>query len=515
MRSFLGLRQFRHQIGALFTADPKIARPLMWATAFCLPTAPCGLKARTGSPLRALARFLTLLAVAAGPSVVAAQVLPGGTGPYTVDVTYDDSIVIDYRINGTWHRSHVSVRGAYETANSANIISSQLYCLDPNVPYRIYANAAPGSSGVANYFMSGYTVVSLPDSPPTMPQSWNPVDWNALDWDAINWLVINGYRGDYYGNDAESQASVDRLQGYYPSLGGGITAKIAMMATKAAIWTIVGGSTFELLFPPFLSSTEQTVFMALVSNMVASATTAATTVPPAPSEFRLTLDESGATLGAPSGGYRYYGPITATAEVDNPGILLTPPILDKIFLILSGTDTAGIELVHVVGGASLPIDSLYGTTTPTPYISGTPIAFTNTGGNIWRTDNPDPNSTFYLKIPATRALGNNGLAIDAVAGIDDQPLALGGTPLIFIYENNLQQDWDAIQPFIGMASNDDKAIAYAQARLTRAGPPGPAAPIPALDLPALALLSIMLALLAAAARRRGAKTGRETRKVAS
>jgi hypothetical protein len=462
---------------------------------------------------------LTLLVVAAGPAVVAAQPLAGGTGPYTVDVRYDDTLVIDYRISGTWHRSHVSVRGAYETANSANIVSSQLYCLDPNVPYRIYANASPVSSGIVDYFMSGYTVVSLPDSPPAMPQSWNPVNWSALNWDAINWLVINGYRGDYYNNDAESQASVDRLQGYYPSLGSDITAKIAIMATKSAIWEIVGGSTFDLLPPPYLSSAEQTVFLTLVSEMVSSAINAAAvtpTVPPAPSEFKLTLDESSAIFSAPSGGYRYYGPIMVNAEVDNPGILLSPPVLDKIFLTVSGASITGVELVQVSGGASLPVDNLYGTATPTPYIPGAPITFTNASGGIWRAGNSSPDSIFYLKIPETRAFGSNELTIDAVAGIDDQPLALGGMPLIFIYENNLQQDWDAIQPFIGMATNDDKAFSYAQARLTRGGPPVPAAPVPTLDLPALALLSIMLALLAAAARRRrDVKAGRGARKVSA
>ena len=425
--------------------------------------------------LTALTWFLTFLATA-GPGMAVAAPIPAGTGPYTVDVTYDSNLYIDYHLDGVSHRSLVSIGGAYDTVNGTPAFS-QIYCVDPGIPYHDNANVVSRGVGIEGVSMAGYTVVSPPEITATTPQGWN--------WNAISWLIINGYQGDYTNDDSVSQASVAALQAEYPSLT--IDKTIALIATKVAIWQVVAGSRFQLdgVSPASLSDVQ-----ALANALVADAEAAAGAGVPAtpPVSFTLALDNSGATLTS-SGGYQYYGPIIANANLDNPNTPLAPPIpgLDKIFLSITGTDTAGIQVVSTPGGAALPTDDLYGTTTSTPYIDGTAVPMTDRGGNVWSTN---PGTTFYLQIPASRTLGSSALTIDAVAGIADVPLT-GPTPLIFIYENNLGQDWNAIQPFIGLAPSDEYAFLYAKARLTRNAPPGV---IPTLDAKSLGVLALFILL---------------------
>jgi len=429
--------------------------------------------------------ILTFLATAG--SAVAA--IPDGSGPYTVNVVYDDTIYIDYRLNGVWHRSLVPIGGAYTSSDGPDStpIAGQLYCLDPTVPYYDVANITNNSDETETVTMSGYSTTSLSGSSVAIPQNWN--------WNAVNWLIVNGYQGNYSTNDLVSQDSVERLQALYPALGTAITPEIALIATKVALWEIVAGDNFEFLDTSLSSSSDKTTVNTLIQDMVASAQSASAPTEPVTSatNFKITLDDSSANLTS-SGNYQYYGPITVHAELDNPNRLLDPsaPSLDKIFLTVTGTNTAGIQLVSSPGGTALPsgTDPSYdGITTATPYISNVSLTRTDSGENDWSND-----SVFYLEIPASRTLGSGALTIDAVAGITYVSLA-AGTPLIFMYENNGEQDWNAIQPFIGLATSDQQAFLYAAAQLIRSNNPSTAVPVPALNDKSLLILAMFVLLL--------------------
>jgi len=56
------------------------------------------------------------------------------------------------------------------------------------------------------------------------------------------------------------------------------------------------------------------------------------------------------------------------------------------------------------------------------------------------------------------------------------------------------QDWTAIQPFVGMVTNDADAFLYAKAQLTRSAPPGTGIAIPALDAKSLGVLALFILL---------------------
>ena len=377
-----------------------------------------------------------------GVRVTPQQAYADSGSSYTATLRYYDSIMLTYRLNypsgGIWS-------GSGDVPVGGMGVSSQIYCADPFVPFHSMATTtwdAPTAATLDR--MDGY-VVAAPWAASATVQQHD---------DALRWLVWYGYRGDYLANDATSIASVARLNARYPGIGPvAIDKKIALMATKVALWKLLVGDSFTIL-KTSLTANQQITFDRLVAALISDATT----LGPADkrgTELVIEIDGGGLPLSHSSGGFDFFGPLTVTASLEDSigGDIQTT--LNDVFLTVSGPDSASIEFVDALDGA-LPSGTIYGTSQAAPYLESS--GFWDDGG-VWTS------APFFLKVPADRLPPGGGhLTIQAFARAHDVPL-MAGTPLLFVFENGGVFDWNYVQAFIGAANDGMWADLYAQARL--------------------------------------------------
>jgi len=284
---------------------------------------------------------------------------------------------------------------------------------------------------------------------------------------AVAWIAANGYRGIYTetgylddSDNAESQASVARLNNMFPGIGT-IDKTIALMATKVAIWKVVGGDSVKVEKTTLDGTPARDTFDALVDGLVSEAQEALMpgVKPLISGEIRTTnlnieidpainafYDDNVGTA------YNYYGPLTVTASLTNGPSGL--PDLQKVFLTASGADSSGVMFVSQKTNNpsdELAKDRIFGTDRNAPYVGG------NIAGAKWISDE------FYVAIPKNRSPERGDrLQVKAYAMAPDVDVA-EGTPVVLAYAENGVQDWTAIQAFVGGAAYGQRADLYAEA----------------------------------------------------
>ncbi|MCL1829331.1 MAG: DUF5979 domain-containing protein, partial [Oscillospiraceae bacterium] len=287
-------------------------------------------------------------------------------------------------------------------------------------------------AGVTTDTMSGY-VAAAP---------WALSGAMRRDADAVNWLITNGYRGDYLADNSESRASVERLNALFPNIGF-IDKKIALMATKVAVWMVLAGSDVEITGTSLDGDEiKRDTFYALTDALLSRAGGPADE---STTSFAIALDDSVAEHSRDSE-YHYYGPLTVSAEIKNSSGALN---IAGVFLTVSGPDSVDVEIVKEIGGSAFPSDTVYGTTVSGFYL-----------------DTYD--SDFYLKMPNARGENYNSpadlLTVKAMARAKDV-LLTAGTPVTFVYGADGVFDWDYVQAYAGAAADGMYADFYAETML--------------------------------------------------
>ncbi|MCL2884479.1 MAG: hypothetical protein FWF49_03210, partial [Oscillospiraceae bacterium] len=172
--------------------------------------------------LSAVALFALLVSLSA-PAAAA------DNNQYRIVLRYYDPIQITYTIQypasddrGEWTGPEdvpVGGVGVPDANNKFGInpyLSTQIYCVDPFTPFH---GQVPGLGGSFEWDTGSMadTVTGYVEAAP-----WVTSGAMQVYGDAVRWLAANGYRGVYnYGgtDDAESQASVARLNTMFPSIG--------------------------------------------------------------------------------------------------------------------------------------------------------------------------------------------------------------------------------------------------------------------------------------------------------
>lgn len=395
--------------------------------------------------------FLLLVFIMALP--VASGSVRADDISYAATIRYYDNIQITYTLKypsgGVWSGSGDIPIGGLE-------IADQVYCADPFVPFHSRADSSVWQNGATVDKKSGY-VVAAP---------WAVTGAVKQSAEAVNWLVTNGFRGNYLvADDPVSVASVERLKNLYFGLPGNIDKEIALMATKVAIWKTIAGDSVVISRTSLDSNPlRRRTFDALVQAMVTEATSGSPRNTGADTTtFAITIDGSRVQLFHADATHTYYGPLTIKAGLTGmDGVGDPVPLLDGVFLTVTGQELSGIEFVEDDAlGAPLPSGSVYGTHDAAWYLPGGAFTRDDDRGGQWES------SEFYLKIPNSRHDSDHApedlLTIGAMAKATDVPL-LEGTPVLFVYESGGIQDWDHAQAFIGAAKEGMTTNLYAQAR---------------------------------------------------
>jgi len=399
---------------------------------------------------------------------VAAGAVDNGTGPYRIVLRYYDPIQITYNIKypagdnrGEWTGPEDVPIGGVGTPGTGKYdidpyLATQIYCVDPFTPFhsRVPNGNFEWNGGAMADTVSGY-VEAAP---------WNMSGAMQAYGEAVQWIAANGYRGIYGYNGGENQESwdsIDRLKLLYPAITP-IDKEIAVMATKVAIWKTVAGDSVQVLKTTLDNSpTRRAAFDALVNALVEDGKANRTIGAAVTTAFDVKIGDTGATYDETTDlTYNYYGPMTvkATLKDTDPRPSAVIPPLDKVFLTVSGPESTGVMFVdgsynRIDGGAAARI---YGTEDSSDqYFSNK--TFDGTG--TW-TSPP-----FYMAIPKTRTDPPRGdeLLVRAMAGTLDVPVR-AGTPVVFAFQpaGTSIQDWDAIQAFIGGASEGKNVSMYAE-----------------------------------------------------
>jgi len=425
----------------------------------------------------AMALVLGMVVSFVAPSAMAAG------DPYRMVLRYYDDVQITYSLTypaaGTPSpvvKAEDVPIGGVGTPDASNVyalndvVFPQVYCVDPWTAFHSQVTT-PGIGGSSKWFPAangdtGYTADSVSGYVDAAP--WAGTGALQTYADAVNWLATNGYRGDYVHNptltdDAESQASVDRLNAMFHTLAGyngAITKEIALMATKVAIWKVVGGDGVQVVKTTLDNRTDgsRAIFDALVDALVNAALNPSSrpTSPVMPSSLSLAITDAGATytVGTLNTDYSYYGPMKVVATLnDAPGDLSG---MTQASLSVSGLNSTGVAFVPAFDAdpatTSLNTGKLPGTAKILPYISGTG------SGDTWTSDE------FYLAVPKERTPDNGDqLVVKAQAKAPAVEVA-EGTPVVLAFQqSNGVQDWDAIQAFIGATTGDQTVDLYAEA----------------------------------------------------
>ena len=396
---------------------------------------------------RFISVLLVIIILAAGMQttmLAQGQVFP----PYTMTLRFTDDIQItytyDYPSRGVWTRAEDVPIGGTE-------ISSQVYCVDPFVAFHSRVTDLGGSSGFeAKTWSTVDTVTGYVDG-----ALWAYSGTYNREVEAVKWIVANGYRGNFLAHDADSRASVARLQ----DMSGiaDIDETVALMATKVSIWKILAGDSVTVastsIDGPAGTSARREAFDALVAFLVDAAVSGGgfpgeTAV----TSFSISLDiGSYEQKNQSSGdGFDYYGPVTVNAELLN---YTGSPDEIKVFLTAVGFDSGAISFVNTTFGA-LAEDEICGTNTPAPYVT---VGNGSAGGGT---------AEFFLKVdPSIRndadPSGDN-ITIKAMAVAEHTGL-VKGTPVTYIFADDDVQNWDMIQAFAGAAGSDAYANLFADA----------------------------------------------------
>jgi len=395
-----------------------------------------------------------------------------GNDPMRIVLSYYDPIQITYTISypassdkDKWTGPEDVPIGGVGVPDPANefaispYAATQVYCVDPFTAFHSRVGGLgghfqwnTGTGGMADT-VAGY-VSAAPWIMSGAMQTYGA---------AVGWVATNGYRGTFnYGktDDAESQASVARLQAMFPTIGT-IDKTIAVMATKVAIWKLVAGDSVTVLSTTLDGNpARKATFEALVSGLVNAANAAATGVPMpgqlATSSFSLQVGPSTTPTyddtSDPS--YNLFGPMTVTGTLNNPAAGGDLSGLTGVALTASGLESSGVKFLASPSAADLlPTGTVPGTTQPAQIVAGSAT------GGVWTSDE------FYLAIPKGRTPDRGDtLTVNAMAMAPDVPV-LEGTPVVFAFADPTtgQQNWDTIQAFIGGVAAGQSVNLYAEA----------------------------------------------------
>ncbi|MCL2882307.1 MAG: Cys-Gln thioester bond-forming surface protein [Coriobacteriia bacterium] len=403
---------------------------------------------------------------------------------YTTKMKFYDNVKASYSYNysngDVWTSSaDIPIGGA---TNGSGSDFSQIYCIDPFVPYHSMADKTEWIGPTATDYEGNTWGATTTDTKGNYVAvaPWEMSGDMQKNADLVSWLVLNGYRGDFRGGQAgsESQASVKRLNDLYSAeikaaIGGDgvINKTMALMATKIAIWKAVTddgqGNSVQVTGTSLDSNPAARAKLdKLVDFLVRDAKAGRVVggVTPA-AKLNLHLDESNLdSINNHHNGYYYYGPLTAVADGDGiSGI-------SKVFLTASGqlSRTAGAEFVTTNGtttdpGTLLDKDALFGadqSVKDTQFVGG------HVTGSTWTSDE------FYLRVPenARGALDLDQLTIKAMTQAPGVPVT-EGTPVFLVNEDPKTgiQDWNKVQAFAGAAEQNMKIDLYAEDSLTTHG----------------------------------------------
>jgi hypothetical protein len=436
-------------------------------------------KRSEGKSLRRLKRSLSLLSAAvllaallprtAAPAFAAdAPVVDGNT--YTVELSYDDNIQINYQhrdgvaIDDWWRGNGDIPLGGASLGRAAGAIP-QIYCVDAAVPFHSRVSAMGGTSA----WQGGKSTDTVPNyvvaSPEALP------DALKAHWDELAWLAVNGY------SDAASLTEMNsRYQDLRDNTGTleDFDYDVAVMATKVAIWHFTNPDV-AYFSTSFLaesvreanrtqgmqpqntpSGVKHRQFVALAKRLVEDATAHAKDPAAKPlnlPQMELAIEKAqefdpegvAVSQDTPAGPrtVTYYGPYRIT---DNGALKIDDPV----FLEMDGTKDSDFASIGF-------------------YIKNPNGSFEPIPGNLQKYGGDHTGSgiekgkDFYIGVLAGRSL--NGVSITALARATTQ--AAIETPVVLVHQNpeTGEQDWDAVQAFIGLANANVDVTVYGQAIL--------------------------------------------------
>ncbi|MDR1589062.1 MAG: thioester domain-containing protein [Oscillospiraceae bacterium] len=396
---------------------------------------------------RRLLSLLSLLVV--GAMLVGAPALAApDTNTYTVQVAYYDDIQMTYNIPGPFedeqHVGDIPIGGAFLGSASGSWAISQVYCIDAAVPFHSYARdgqddaSTEGSGAEVLDTVPNYVAVS----PDLLPAS------QRENWDEIVWILQNGF---------SDMNSLVRMRAELPGLSSIATMssvdlwKVAVMATKAAIWHFTNG--VEIISTNFTPEIE-TQFYLLLNALIDGAEKASPAAEYSPAEqFTLNISGGSATMTPTrSGGVDFYGPFTATAS---SGV----KSLEKVYLEIS-SDTTGNSA------------GFYTAAQPSAAIPANLVKYGLTDAEVNRGSGIDIGTPFYIGIPENSQLAN-GKPVTIEAFTRGQTTASYPIPTVLVHQNadDGSQDWYTVQAFVGLSTGS--LTVYGSGRLTFNTPDSP------------------------------------------
>jgi hypothetical protein len=364
-------------------------------------------------------------------------------------VNYDDKIQITYNVlnpDGTWASGPGDIQLGVLKDRGGNTVIRQLYCAAATVVF----HKSPLDTHPSEYVdqVSGY-VIATPDTANLSSRA--PNFWNNRN--QIMWLLANGYYGDDAGLSVNN-ASVQSLRSRYPNLSPAdtpISAEIALMATKIAIWRY-SDPTVSILSTS-LSENDQRKMYNLMKALIADANAHASD-PPIGMQMNLVIDNVDARFVAGSSlstDHYYYGPLKAYST--NPAIAAAQT--DKIFLSLSGRNHGSIDFVKDVNGSpsaiALDKDVEYGYSVNS---YNPKIPYVKSG------------ETFWLKVPEIDSYQDlSGIAVNASARANSVTYTQATPQLVVYGETDGVHDWTIVQAFVGLMDKGAKGDIYGEAQL--------------------------------------------------
>jgi TQXA domain-containing protein len=371
------------------------------------------------------------------------------TNTYTVVLQYNDNVQLRYLhsegIDEWWTTTgDVPLGGA---RLNGDLVIPQLYCVDAQVPFHSYVDDMGGSTT----YPGGRTTDTVPDYVAVSPNEM-PLVLHG-HWNELSWLVMNGYSDDY--NDNSDNDSLADLNTSYPTLSDTIgsltpiTKDVAVMATKAAVWHYTNPDVAFVSTnfldrsngnPNSANGIKHRQFVALMKALVADADAYAANpnIPLYGPSLEINIDNSVATTDIMTDpGFTFYGPYSITSNV---------PGTEKAFLETTAPGSSGIGFYSAPG------------TGITNIISGDLQRYGEESSD--RGPGVDIGEDFYIKAPNSVSLDNVNITAFTRATVSGVPM-----PIVLVHqEADGEQDWEAIQAFIGLTTNGN-ATAYASAVL--------------------------------------------------
>ncbi|MDR2133346.1 MAG: Cys-Gln thioester bond-forming surface protein [Clostridiales Family XIII bacterium] len=410
---------------------------------------------RSLSLLSAAVLLAALLPRAAAPAFAADVV---DTNKYTVKLSYDDNIQINYQhregvaIDDWWRGNGDIPLGGASLGGAAGAIP-QLYCVDAAVPFHSRVSAMGGASA----WQGGKSTDTVPNyvvaSPETLP------DKLKTHWNELAWLAVNGY---------SDSASLTAMRTRYSNLADNTGSlkdfdyDVAVMATKVAVWHFTNPDVayFSTNFfaksimeanktkkPPqdTPSGVKHRQFVALAKRLVEDATAYAANPAGTPlnlPQMELAI-ENNTILNTVVDGITYRGPY----KIVGNGALTSD---DLVFLEMDGPEGSGFA----------PIG--FYTKNQDDSFAPIPGDLQKYGGN-YKGPGIRTGQEFYIGVPAGVSL--DGLSMTALARATTK--ATTETPVVLVHQNPATgaQDWKAVQAFIGLANAGVEITVYGQAVL--------------------------------------------------